>query len=256
MAVIHTPDGQWIVLDAGRDAEDAAIMVDHFRATSIVLAIGSHRHADHIGGMPDLINALPVRLYVGDTARTEFRSLSTTMLRRRIRQRRVRVQLPGADTIDVGEVRLILLPQLPKDVANENNNSIVVRLEYAGFSMLFPGDAEHEEQQWLLRFYPELLDVDVLEAAHHGADNGVSPGWLEAVSPDAVVMSAGVNARYGHPGAVAVAEYEAAVGGEVYCTNRQGDVTIDVSDAGNYDITTEVESTTSCAYDGTGRDGG
>ena len=58
--------------------------------------------------------------------------------------------------------------------------------------MLFPGDAENDEQHWLLRFYQELLDVDVLEAAHHGSYNGLS----EASSPEVVVISAGVNASY------------------------------------------------------------
>ena len=62
--------------------------------------------------------------------------------------------------------------------------------------MLFPGDAENDEQHWLLRFYQELLDVDVLEAAHNGSYNGLSPGWLEASSPEVVVISAGVNASY------------------------------------------------------------
>src|SRR6266850_8016695 len=153
MAVVETPDSQWIVLDAAKGSTAAFALTTNYHAAVIALAIGSHRHQDHIGGMSELIATLPVRLYVGDTARTDYRTLTTTMLRWRLEKGRVPVQLPGADTIMVGAVRIILLPQMPKDFARENNNSIVVRLEYGYFAMLFPGDAENDEQQWLLRFY-------------------------------------------------------------------------------------------------------
>jgi competence protein ComEC len=201
--------------------------------------------------MPALIAAVPVALYVGDTARTDERRVTTTILRRRLHQGRVPVQSPGADTILVGATRVILLPQMPKDFNKENNNSIVVRLEYGRFSMLFPGDAENDEQQWLLRFYTELLDSDILEAAHHGSDSGISPGWLEAISPAAVVISAGVNGSYHHPHRAAVEHYEAVAPGQLYCTNRHGAVTIQVWAEGRFQVTTEHQTSKSCAYDGT-----
>jgi beta-lactamase superfamily II metal-dependent hydrolase len=252
MAIVQTPDSQWIVLDAGLPQTDAAgIMLRKYDVRQIALAIGSHRHQDHIGGMPGLIAAVPVSRYIGDTARTDDRRISTTMLRRRLRQSRVPVQGPGADTLWVGAARVILLPQMPKDFNQENNNSIVVRLEYGRFSMLFPGDAENDEQQWLLRFYSELLGADVLEAAHHGSDNGISPGWLEATSPRAVVISAGVNGSYHHPQKEAVERYQVAAPGRVYCTNRHGTVEIQVWDDGSFRVDTEHKTNRSCTYDGT-----
>jgi beta-lactamase superfamily II metal-dependent hydrolase len=254
MAVVETPDSQWIVLDAAKGSTAAFALTTNYHAAVIALAIGSHRHQDHIGGMPELFATLPVLLYVGDTARTDYRTLTTTMLRWRLEKGRVPVQLPGADTIMVGAVRIILLPQMPKDFARENNNSIVVRLEYGHFAMLFPGDAENDEQQWLLRFYPELLDVDLLEAAHHGSNNGVSPGWLEATSPQVVVISAGVNASYRHPQPEAVAAYQNATGGRLYCTNRHGTVRISVARDGTFRLASERHSIRSCAYDGTAYD--
>lgn len=252
MAIVETPDSQWIVLDAGLPQTDAAgIMLRNYHVRHIALAIGSHRHQDHIGGMPALIAAVPVALYVGDTARTDDRPISTTMLRRRLQQGRVPVQGPGADTIEVGAVRVILLPQMPKDFNQENNNSIVARLEYGRFSMLFPGDAENDEQQWLLRFYADLLDSDILEAAHHGADNGISPGWLEATSPQAIVISAGVNGSYHHPHKAAVERYEVVAPGQLYCTNRHGTITIHGWIDGRFQVEPEYQTSKSCAYDGT-----
>lgn len=254
MAALETPDSQWILFDAGRAGQDAPDLLRGLGLRAVALAVGSHRHADHIGGMPEVLVEFPVGLYVGDTARTEFRSINTTMLRRRLGQKRIPIRDPGADTIAVDSLRLILLPQRPKDLEKENNNSVVVRLEYGRFSMLLPGDAEEAEQQWLLACCARLLDVNVLEAAHHGADNGESRGWLAAVSPALVIISAGVNDSYRHPNPQAVADYEQATTGRVFCTNRHGTITILAWPDGRSEVTTERHSKKSCRYDGTAYD--
>lgn len=72
-------------------------------------------------------------------------------------------------------------------------------MDYGEFSMLFAGDAEEDELAWLVEHHRELLDVDVLKASHHGSNNGVTPEFLAAVSPERVVISAGVNGTYKHP---------------------------------------------------------
>jgi competence protein ComEC len=249
--LIETPDAQWILVDAGRaeGGEVAALLRDRFGVHRLAVAVGSHRHADHIGGMPDVLSSISVGRYVGDTGRGERRAHGTTLLRWQIQQHHIPVQGPGADTIAVGGIRLIVLPQAPPD-PNENNNSVVVRLEYGRFSMLLAGDAEDEERHWLTAFYRELLDVEVLKAAHHGSSNGESPDWLEATTPSLVVISAGVNAGYRHPDPAAVEDYEAAAG-SVLCTNREGTIRLVAGADGHFAVTTERQTAHSCAYDGT-----
>lgn len=246
--LIETPDSQWILVDAGRTAEVAWRLQDQYGVTRLAAAVGSHRHADHIGGMPEVLASLPVGLYVGDTSGGMHQSHVTAPLSRQIQQSHVPVRGPGADTIAVGAVRLIVLPQAPPD-PNENNNSVVVRLEYGRFSMLLAGDAEEEERHWLTAFYRELLDVEVLKAAHHGSNNGESPDWLEATTPSLVVISAGVNGGYRHPDPAAVEDYEAVA--SVICTNREGDLQITAAADGHYTVSTERQTAHSCAYDGT-----
>ncbi len=53
----------------------------------------------------------------------------------------------------------------------------MVRLEYVELSFLFTGDIEEEGRDWLVANFPELLDVDVLKASHHGSRNGTSSSW-------------------------------------------------------------------------------
>jgi hypothetical protein len=49
------------------------------------------------------------------------------------------------------------------------------------------------------------FDSDILVAPRHGADNGSCAAFIQAVSPDWVIVSAG--RRYEHPNADAMARY-------------------------------------------------
>ena len=167
----------------------------------------------------------------------------------------------GADTLVVDGVTFTILPPDPKTdpcPSQENDNSILVRLDYGQFSMLFTGDAEIAERTWLIANHPELLDVEVLKASHHGGNNGVldagghASAWLDAVSPIYVVISAGVAKKYKHPMAQAVAAYVARVGTKnVHCTNRHQTITINGYQNDSVAITRRHASTKSCVYDGT-----
>lgn len=98
-----------------------------------------------------------------------------------------------------------------------NAVSIVVRLEYKGKSMLLCGDAVGREigdsahvliatEKFLIDSVDHaLLDVDIVVAPHHGADNGSSSRFVEATSPKYVIFSSGN--QYSHPTKQAVERY-------------------------------------------------
>ena len=81
-----------------------------------------------------------------------------------------------------------------------NDNSLVVRCDYGGVSMLAVGDAEAEVEAWLLQHYDEeLLDIDLLKAGHHGSDTSTGAAFLAALTPDYVTISCGRGNTYNHP---------------------------------------------------------
>ena len=43
------------------------------------------------------------------------------------------------------------------------------------------------------------LKVDVLKVGHHGSKTSTADTFVQAVSPDYAIISAGKNSRYGHP---------------------------------------------------------
>lgn len=78
---------------------------------------------------------------------------------------------------------------------DENNLSMVVRLNINGLTFLFPGDIEKPGWQMLLATDPVLraaaASIDVLVASHHGRANGVCPELFDdyGCAPKIVVIS-------------------------------------------------------------------
>ncbi len=85
------------------------------------------------------------------------------------------------------------------EFGNENNHSVVVRVDFGAASFLFPGDIEDEAEEALVAKYAgtSLLDVDVYQAAHHGSNTSSMDPFLDAVSPAIVVIPVGDPARAG-----------------------------------------------------------
>jgi competence protein ComEC len=91
---------------------------------------------------------------------------------------------------------------------DENNDSLVMRIEYGQKSMMLTGDSEVDDRPfgepnnegcggqlpYLLYRYRnnlEVLNADVYKVGHHGSPNGSFDKFLEAVSPEYAVISAG-----------------------------------------------------------------
>ena len=231
--LIRTPNNQWVVIDAGTNKQQAAAMESRWGVESVALAIVSHRHSDHLGGMDEIINNFEIDRLVMNTGDCPERE-SDDRVRTAAAKNGVQVQSLGASTIVIDEVRFTILPpdpiedQCPDD---ENNNSIVVRMEFGEFAMLFTGDAETDQRKWLMEHHPLELDVDVLKASHHGSFNGVDGtvngrSWLDVVSPEDVVISAGLHNRYRHPDSKAMTTYETLGQGNIHCTHRHGTVEV------------------------------
>lgn len=113
----------------------------------------------------------------------------------------IMVKVPGAgdELFSNGQARLVNLAALhlpavhdDKDVVDlsVNDQSLVLRFDYGEFSFLFPGDIEEAAERRIL-LKQRNLDVDVLLAPHHGSRTSASAQFIEAVSPEYIVVSAG-----------------------------------------------------------------
>jgi len=131
-----------------------------------------------------------------------------------------------------GAILTVLAPSEPfftkeqmKTGGNDTNaNSIVLRLDYGDFSMLFMGDAEAQSEQRLLSKDLELK-ANVIKIAHHGSKYATSEDFVKRAQPEAVIISDGAWNRYGHPSQVVLDRLKAA-GAKVFRTDLQGEITI------------------------------
>ena len=131
---------------------------------------------------------------------------------------------------------------------NINNGSIVGKLTYKNFSMLFTGDAEKEVESDILASHKSELKSTVLKAPHHGSKSSSTKNYLAAVKPKYVVISAGEpdikgGNTYGHPHDVALNNYRNSDvdDNNIYWTYKNGTITI-TTDGKTDDCHIEVEN--------------
>lgn len=187
-----------------------------------VLAI-SHEHLDHAGGAEAILKRFEVgRLWLvpGTLDRTAIRPLVELA-----RRRKVPVVLAGRGVVHRGRDWTLasLHPGKEASRLSVNDRSLVLRFDAKYGTVLLPGDlgAEGEDAMLDCDRLPVLLDADLLIAGHHGAAGGSSTRYLAAVSPQAVLISAGKGNRFGHPDPGTVARFRAA-GAAVGSTDRDG----------------------------------
>ena len=126
-----------------------------------------------------------------------------------------------------------------EDMDNSNNCSIVLKLTGIGsdgFSYLITGDTENERWNTITRLFGIDLASDVLSAPHHGSIDAAHPRMALLVSPNTVLISAGVDNQYDHPDTKAVKLY-GKVAQHVFQTNIENGVSLLTNRSGNGFVT-------------------
>jgi competence protein ComEC len=236
---IRTPRGRWIVTDAGggRGSGNAGprVAIPYLRMLGgdVALFIMTHPHDDHLGGAATLITRLApdgVRdaAFAGTSA--SYREALAAAKSTGVAWKRIR---PGDSVVVDGVVATFLAPDSAwtAGLTDPNLASAVVRVRYGAIRVLLTGDAEAEEEEWLLRQAPGLLQADVLKVGHHGSATSSTPEFLDAVRPRIALISVGGNNRYRHPSPGVIAALESR-GARVLRTDRSGTIVLRTDLAG------------------------
>jgi competence protein ComEC len=222
-AVVRTPDGATVLIDAGPDHHQVSSDLAALGVRRIDLAVASHAHADHIEGFPAVLARFPVALLIEPGCPAE--SPSYRRLLEALADEEVPVAHPrGGQSLAVGRLRVeILGPDRCSPGGSEpNDDSLVLRLTLGMQSVLFPGDAEVPAQLDLLAD-GDPVRASVLKVPHHGGDTS-DVSFFDAVDAVVAVVSTGPN-FYGHP-VPGVLRSLRAEGMAVYRTDLEGDVTV------------------------------
>jgi competence protein ComEC len=205
---LRTPRGRWVLVDAGRrwDGGDAGrrVVVPYVRRRGgeVALFILSHPHDDHAGGAASVVRALRPAIWWEPafvSASPGYRAALAAVRGAGTHWQRV---WPGQRFRLDGVELTVLAPDSSWTVAQHdaNETSVIVRVQYGATRLLLTGDAERDEEAWMLAQVPRNeLTADVLKLGHHGSRTSSSGPLLDAVSPRLALASVGAGNRYGHP---------------------------------------------------------
>lgn len=198
--LIRSPEGKTALVDAGPSRHILDLLADR-GVERIDLAVVSHHHSDHYGGMKEVVRRYQPRFFLdADSSHASNQYLGLLEEIESAGSASIHPFPAAPRRIDLGSVALVVLPQPPDDAQEENNNSIAIRVEYGRFSALLTGDSEGRERKWWMAHAADLCaGADVLKLAHHGSRNGVDSAWLNLTHPDLAVASLGAGNDFGHP---------------------------------------------------------
>jgi competence protein ComEC len=230
--LVVSPEGQTMLIDGGGSigsvhtefdfGEDVVAPYLWSRGMeSLDVVALTHVHADHIGGLPRIIEDFhPSELWVGINP-------DTTALQNLLEAARAsHVALhrhTAGDKWDWGGAKIRVLsppPDWQPKPGKENDDSMVMLIGYGETRALLAGDLERKMEQFVATESPE---ADLLKVAHHGSATSTTPELLAAVHPRMAVISVGHNS-FGHPREIVLERLQY---GKVhtYRTDRFGAVT-------------------------------
>jgi competence protein ComEC len=202
------PTGETMLIDTGHYNDDGEYVLSYLEAHDIKqidYLVVSHNDADHIGGNAAIIEYYETQadgigaIYdPGIAASTQtYESYLDAVEEHDVTLYQTRegdsIPFEGA-TVDVfGPPD----PYLEDEARNEN--SIVLKLTHGQTSFLLTGDAEDDQEAYLIDTYGAQLNSTVMKAGHHGSSSSTSGAILDAADPQAVIISSAYDSRYGHP---------------------------------------------------------
>ncbi len=246
--LVTLPNTKTLLIDGGERQSSGKVLstLQEHGLSYIDVIVATHPHADHIGGLIDIINTVNVGqvLDSGQMHTTQtFEDLLDAIYNKQIPLRSVSegesLNLDPTVRIDV----LNPPASIPDGASNEaefNDNSVVLKITYGNFSALLTGDMEERNEARLAFKNAATLDADVLKAGHHGSRTSSSLDFLNAVTPEVVIISLGAGNSYGHPHKEALDRISASGTQYMLRTDIDGTITL-ISDGGggNYSILTE-----------------
>ncbi len=235
--LIQSPSGQNVVYDAGEHPTRMRDYLTSLGISQLDLVIASHNHADHIGGLAEILGLFRPPYYMDNGV------LATTQVYARVLAAAAaagsQILEPTTRRIALGDASLQVI-EPPRIVPwDQNDNSIPVVVNYGSFHLSLAGDAEDREWSWLLTHQRELLPtVQMHKASHHGSDQGDTAAGIATLGPEAVIVNVGAGNSYGHPDRAALQRY-ADQRATVYRTDLNGTIIVEAQASGAYTIRVE-----------------
>lgn len=248
---IVTPKNKVILIDGGGNSKDEnydigkqtllPYLLDK-KINKIDYCIVSHFDSDHCGGLMYILKNLKVKNIIIGKQYEEYENYKEFIKIAKDKKINIRVVEAGEKiTIEKNLYIDVLWPINREKMVIQNainNNSLVFKLRYINFSMLFTGDIEEIAEKEILDNYKEnteLLKSKILKVAHHGSKTSSTKEFINIVKPKYAVIGVGKDNKFGHPSNVTIENLK-TINTEIYRTDEMGEISINVNIKGNINI--------------------
>lgn len=195
---IKTPENKHILIDGGppEAGKDVVTYLTEQGAHSIDLLIATHPHYDHIGGLIEVIEQIPIKQIVHTGIMHPTKTYFLYMYQ--IWKQALPVYIPVADEFIFQEKNLtIQVLNSEQKHASINNASLAIKLNYKNINYLLLGDLEREAEDKLKQ--TTSLRADIVKIAHHGSKTSSSYEFLQEIHPKIAILTYGKDNKFGHP---------------------------------------------------------
>ncbi len=232
--LIQAPDGSVSLIDGGEPGSGALQYLRSLGITHLDLVVATHPHSDHIGGLVDVLNTMPVDRVLTNGA-THTTPIYAQFVDAIASSQAEYAEAQRGDTISLGDFVMNILSPVDNTGEDLNDSSLVLKLAYGEISFLFTGDAQQTAEEGLL-LSDIAVNATILKIAHHASLTGSPLSFLTAVHPEVSIYSAGSGNDYGYPHPETIASIK-SLGSTLYGTDVNGTIIV-TTDGHNYSIST------------------
>ena len=223
-----------VLIDAGENENGAKASgyIKPYVDGKLDYIVATHAHADHIGGLARVIDDYDIGTVItsGETATSKVWQNFVNAC-----------ETNGCDVIEDSDMVIDLGSGCSMQVIeaidgdkNPNNNSVVCLFDLNSTLLLLTGDCEKKAESIIAG---KVGDIDVFKAGHHGSSTANSAELLKAVTPEYVIVEAGLNNSYGHPEASVLKRFS-DMGIIAYGTFKSGTIVL-TADKDGYSFNTD-----------------
>ena len=193
--LIELPDSSTILIDGGTSdyGETVVRTLQSRNIRTIDYMIGTHPHADHIGGLPAVAAVFKVSKYI-EPVLDNIGMPDTYCVKHLydvLKQKRIpTVSASYGDIIASGSNYSVEVLSPRRDAVFEDMNdySLIIKVTYGETAFMFTGDAGYSAE---LEILDENLRSDVLKVGHHGSFGSTCTAFLKETEPSVAVISVG-----------------------------------------------------------------
>lgn len=224
-------DGKTALVDCGTrsSGDDVVEYLKSIGVTKLDYVFGTHPHDDHMGGMYDVITNIEVgKIIIPEVEKGAVTANWYIKLMNEIVTNKYNVEYVEVGTeYMLGDATIKIIGPKTKFPSNTNNYSTVMKVSFGEMDVIMTGDAETEVEEEILAL-GESIDAEILKLGHHGSDTSTSDEFLDAISPEYALISAGLGNKHEHPIESTMQKLKKR-NIEVYRTDESGTVTATIT---------------------------